>query len=86
MKKNLRSKQLRRKGNNNDEPEIRMVTPPPVIITQESGRTLEFELGRMEIPQVQVEEGAEPPPTPNPDQEKVFVSYPFDQSADTLKS
>jgi len=30
------------------EPEIRMITPPPVILEKEDGRTFEFILGRNE--------------------------------------
>lgn len=30
------------------KPEIRMITPDPVLMTNESGRTFEFELGRFE--------------------------------------
>ena len=30
------------------EPEIRLITPPPVILEKEDGRTFEFILGRFE--------------------------------------
>jgi hypothetical protein len=30
------------------KPEIRMIIPDPVLMTNESGRTFEFELGRFE--------------------------------------
>jgi hypothetical protein len=91
MRRSLRSRQLRRKENNNDEPEIRMITPPPVIITQESGRVFEFVLGRMEVPPKEGDEVSEVPPTSQtktnePEPEKVFVNYPFDQASGELTS
>lgn len=68
-----------------------MITPPPVIITQESGRVFEFILGRMEVPPKEGEEVSEAPPTSQtktnePEPEKIFVSYPFDQSSGEMTS
>jgi len=31
-----------------DEPEVRMITPEPVLLEKERGREFEFELGRFE--------------------------------------
>lgn len=74
-----------KKGKATDEPEVRMVTPDPIIITQESGRKIQFELGRMEIPIKEVE-GEEQPPVEEQNQDPVWVSYKFQQDNEELKS
>ena len=58
-----------------------MITPPPVIITQESGRVFEFVLGRMEVPPKEGDEASEAPPSQvpasqaktEPEPEKIFL-------------
>ena len=72
-------KQAAKKGKGNDEPEVRMVTPDPIIVTQESGRKIEIELGRFE--EVPVEEGEEQEEEP----EKVWKQYKFKQENEENK-
>jgi hypothetical protein len=79
-------KQAAKKGKAGDEPEVRMVTPEPVVIVQESGREIEFELGRMEVPKKEGEEGEDAPPQDESQVEKVFVPYQFNQKEKGLKS
>ena len=64
-----------------EEPEIRMITPDPVLMAHESGRVFEFELGRLEkfkIPLPEVQEGEEQPPPEEEQFEEKWVQYKFD--------
>lgn len=75
-------KQAAKKGKGGDEAEVRMITPDPVIITHESGRYIEFEMGRMELPvREETEENEDQPPP-----EEQLVLYQFDQRTDSVKS
>ena len=79
----------------NAEPEIRMITPEPVEMQNESGREFELELGRYEqVPIVKNEEDKEGENTPaeanpeatneEPQTEEKWVQYKFDQTKDDL--
>lgn len=65
----------RKKKGEDWQPEPKMVTPPPELISIEKGRELEFELGRLE--QVEVEEGQPP--------KQEWKAYPFFQDSTELK-
>lgn len=69
--------------------EIRMITPDPVLMANESGRTFEFELGRMEKPK----NGETSLGTLNHENQDAaateedlpkWVRYRFNQASDTL--
>jgi len=79
-------KQAAKKAKSGEEPEVRMITPEPVIISQESGREFEFELGRLEDPPApEVEEGAEAPPA-DEEVQKMFKNYKFNQKEEDIFS
>lgn len=82
----LKKQAAAKKGKAGDEPEVRMITPDPVIIHQESGREIEFEMGRMEVPTSPEVEGEPQPPVPLEGQEPVWTVYNFDQNTIDFKS
>lgn len=71
------------------KPEIRMITPDPVLMINESGRTFEFELGRIEkvaknneasVGTLSGQEGADE------EVEMKWITYKFNQQGDSLVS
>jgi hypothetical protein len=70
--------------------EIKMITPEPVIMTGESGRLFEFELGRHERNHSQSKENLEPVAPADGTQhteesETNWVPYRFNQAANLVK-
>jgi hypothetical protein len=70
--------------------EIKMITPEPVIMTGESGRLFEFELGRHERNHSQSKENLEPVAPADGTQhteesETTWVPYRFNQAANLVK-
>lgn len=63
------------------KPEVRMITPDPVLMTNESGRTFEFELGRFERKQNEASSGqlASQEDLNKEDSEAKWVTYRFNQ-------
>ena len=74
----LKKQAASKKGKANDEPEVRIVTPDPIIVTQESGRKIEFELGRMEEQPINEEQ-------PDQEPEKLWKQYKFKQDSEDNK-
>lgn len=72
----------------NEEPEIRMITPDPVIMEKESGRQFEVLMGRTEKFKISqtpsLAEGEEPPEETEPQYEERWVNYKFIQSSSQL--
>lgn len=72
------------------KPEIRMITPDPVLMTNESGRLFEIELGRHEKVNKKGTESSEQIPaegTQNTEEtEEHWVTYKFNQQLNLLVS
>jgi len=70
------------------KPEIRMITPDPVLMTNESGRLFEFEIGRLEkvLRTTESKESLEEQkPEDQQTQETLWVNYRFNQQLNLLK-